>query len=101
LRITTSDNQSGHSEALVFTEVFYVFQFSVMSLKAPAEIIDVDALLSDDDERVDAIQFVGYGPGENSQYTNATGRMMTMKNEPVASSSRLPPLQGPNLQFKG
>ncbi|KAG2757036.1 hypothetical protein P692DRAFT_20370806 [Suillus brevipes Sb2] len=68
-----------------------------MSLKIPAEIIDVDALLSDDDERADAIQFIGYGPGENSQYTNATGRI---KNEPAASSSRLPPLQGPNLQLK-
>lgn len=82
---------------LVFAEVFYVFQFSTMSLKIPAEIIDVDALLSDDDERADAIQFIGYGPGENSQYTNATGRI---KNEPAASSSRLPPLQGPNLQLK-
>jgi hypothetical protein len=71
-----------------------------MSLKLPAEIIDVDALLSDEDEPADAIQFVGYGPGGNSQYTNATGRMTTIKNEPVASSSRLPPPPGPNLQFK-
>jgi hypothetical protein len=73
-----------------------------MSLKVPAEIIDVDALLSDEDEKADAIQFVGYGPGKNSQYTNATGagRMMTVKNEPIASSSRLPPSPGPNLQFK-
>lgn len=71
-----------------------------MSLKLPAEIIDVDALLSDEDEPADAIQFVGYGPGGNSQYTNTTGRMTTIKNEPVASSSRLPPPPGPNLQFK-
>jgi len=70
-----------------------------MSLKIPAEIIDVDALLSDDDddERADAIQFIGYGPGENSQYPNTMGRI---KNEPAASSSCLPPLQGPNLQLK-
>lgn len=75
-----------------------------MSLKVPAEIIDVDALLSDSDsdEKPDTIQFVGYGPGSNSQYTNATGtgRMVTIKNEPIASSSRLPPPPGPNLQFK-
>ncbi|KAG2042561.1 hypothetical protein BDR03DRAFT_564871 [Suillus americanus] len=73
-----------------------------MSLKVTAEIIDVDALLSDEDEKAEAIQFVGYGPGRNSQYTNATGtgRMMTIKNEPIASSSRLPPPPGPNLQFE-
>ncbi|KAG1739962.1 WD40-repeat-containing domain protein [Suillus lakei] len=73
-----------------------------MSIKVPVEIIDVDALLSDEDEdeKGDTIQFVGYGPGLNSQHTNATVRMMTIKNEPVASSSRLPPPPRPNLQFK-
>jgi hypothetical protein len=57
-----------------------------MSLKVPAEIIDVNALLSDEDEKADAIQFVGYGLGKNSRYTNApgAGRVMTVKNEPIA-----------------
>jgi hypothetical protein len=56
-----------------------------MSLKVPAEIIDVDTLLSDKDKKADAIQFVGYSPGKNSQYTNVTGmgRVMTVKNEPI------------------
>ncbi|KAG1746620.1 WD40-repeat-containing domain protein [Suillus paluster] len=57
-----------------------------MSPNVPAEVIDVDAL-SDEDEIGDAILYLG--SKSNVQHANATGRRT--KNEPVASSSRLPP----------
>ncbi|KAG0709299.1 WD40-repeat-containing domain protein [Suillus ampliporus] len=67
-----------------------------MPPNVPAEVIDVDAL-SDEGEKGDTILRLRYKP--NPQHTNATGRMIpVIKNELVASSSRLPPPPRPNFQ---